>query len=123
MDNKIIERALTCRLIDTYMKQSGLEGPLTNEHLAKVSWHIIELLTSTEVRAMYDENEFHGVDVECTDLYDLYTQRLAERFAGVRFGKYLDCTVPLTEEHVCGLISDFQDLIWDGYGDGAIEVD
>ncbi len=90
MDNKLIERALTCRLIDTYMKQSGLERPLTNEHLAKVSWHIIELLTSAEVKAMYDENAFHGIDVESTELYDLYTQRLAERFAAVRFGKHVD---------------------------------
>ena len=81
MNNINIERALTCRLIDSYMKQHGLVGPMTTEHLAKVSWHIVELLTSIQVRELYEENAFHNIDVERHELYEVYAPRLVDRFA------------------------------------------
>lgn len=123
MNNINIERALTCRLIDSYMKQHGLVGPLTTEHLAKVSWHIVELLTSTQVRELYEENGFHSIDVERTDLYEVYMPRLVERFAASRFDKHTADNEPVTEEHLRDLIGDFQDIVWNGYSDDAIQVD
>lgn len=123
MNHINIERALTCRLIDQYMKQQGLAGPLTEEHLARTTWHIIELLRSAEVRAMFDENAFHSIDVESTDLYQLHTRRLAERFVSARLDKNTEEEEPLTEEHLRELLGDFQDIVWNGYGDDAIQVD
>lgn len=64
MQNKAIERALVCRIIDQYMNQHGLTGPLTDEHLVQSALYVLELLTSFEVRAMYDENTFRKVDVD-----------------------------------------------------------
>lgn len=72
---------------------------------------------------MYAENAFHDVDVESTELYEVYTQRLVERFAGVRLKKHTAEDEPLTEEHLRNLIGDFQDIVWNGYGDDAIQVD
>ncbi|MBK9080483.1 MAG: hypothetical protein IPL91_15940 [Hyphomicrobium sp.] len=89
------------------MKQHGLVGPLTTEHLAKVSWHIVELLTSIQVRELYEENAFHNIDVERTELYEV-TETLVERFAGVRFDKHTKDIEPLTEEHLRDLIGDFR---------------
>lgn len=123
MNNINIERALTCRLIDQYMKQQGLAGPLTDEHLARTTWHIIELLRSSEVRAMFDENTFRSIDVESNELYELHTHRLVERFVGARLDKNTADEEPLTEEHLCDLIGDFQDIVWYDYGDDAIQVD
>lgn len=123
MNNINIERALTCRLIDSYMKQHGLVGPLTTEHLAKVSWHIVELLTSIQVRELYEENAFHNIDVERHELYEVYAPRLVDRFATARLDKHTADNEPLTEEHLRDLIGDFQDLVWTGYGDNAIQVD
>lgn len=123
MNDRTIARALVCRLIDQAMKKYGMQRPLTDEHLTKVARYIVALLTSVEVRAMYDENAFHAIDVESNDLYGVYTERLAERYVGVRLEKHVCRKDPLTEEHLRELLGDFQDLVWNGYGDDAIQVD
>lgn len=122
MNELIIERALACRLIDQYMKKNDLSAPLTDEHLAGAAWHILELLRCFEVRAMFDENTFHGIDVERTELYGFYLETLARRYFDARYDKNVFGD-PLTEEHICDLIGDFQDLIWNSYGDDAIQCD
>lgn len=123
MYDKLIERALACRLIDQYLKRHELTATLTDEHLARASWHILDLLRSFEVRTMYDENTFRGIDVERVELYEIYSQTLVERFAGAWLDEHGNTDEPLTEEHLCDLIGDFQDIVWNGYGDNAIQVD
>ena len=81
------------------------------------------MLKSFEVGAMYNENTWRTIDVESDELYAWYARTLAGRFVDARLDEHVECDVALTEAHLRDLLGDFQDLVWNGYGDDAIQVD
>lgn len=71
---------------------------------------------------MYDENAFPGIDVESNEPYELYIATLAQRYFDAWCDKHA-FGEPLTEDHIRDLLGDFQDLIWNSYGDDATQCD
>ena len=100
--------------------------PLSTEDLQAI---IVSELRHRSVHATADELRFEAglivqdIHNESNELFELYTKRLVERLFGAwlnEHGKYND---PLTEDYIRDFIGDFQDIVWSGYGDDAIQVD